>query len=265
MPASDSARRPPSASATSTSSAARSPSPARCSEPPAAGSTSAHPSTAASGEVYLAPSLVDLLAQHVAGHCPKGYWIFTGETGEPPHQNSIGYRWRTTLTAAGLTGVKLHDLRHFYASGLIASGCDVVTVQRSLGHAAATTTLNTYSHLWPTAEDRTRRAAEQLFADSCAPAGLIQPGSRKPRWPVNRGSGSQVVSRGCEALNASGPSARCSTEVHPVCVDRSTAQGPPRRPPPSAYTVTDANSARCGWLAMTREPEILATPPEAHP
>ncbi|WP_409332603.1 tyrosine-type recombinase/integrase [Trujillonella humicola] len=118
-------------------------------------------------QVYLAPSLVDLLAQHVAAYCPEGYWIFTGETGEPPHQNSIGYRWRTTLKSAGLAGVKLHDLRHFYASGLIASGCDVVTVQRALGHATATTTLNTYSHLWPTAEDRTRRAAEQLFADSC--------------------------------------------------------------------------------------------------
>ena len=81
--------------------------------------------------------------------------------------SAVGHRWRTTLAAAGLTGVKLHDLRHFYASGLIASGCDVVTVQRALGHASATTTLNTYSHLWPTAEDRTRRAAEELFADSC--------------------------------------------------------------------------------------------------
>ena len=33
---------------------------------------------------------------------------------------------------------------------------EVVTVQRGLGHASATTTLSTYSHLWPTAEDRTR-------------------------------------------------------------------------------------------------------------
>lgn len=31
-----------------------------------------------------------------------------------------------------------------------------------MGHATATTTLNTYSHLWPTAEDRTRNAASQL-------------------------------------------------------------------------------------------------------
>ncbi len=38
-------------------------------------------------------------------------------------------------------------------SRLIATRCIVVTVQRALGHATATTTLNTYSHLWPTAPD----------------------------------------------------------------------------------------------------------------
>ena len=90
-----------------------------------------------------------------------------GRTREPPHQNSIGYRWRTTPRSAELSGVELHGLRHFYASGLIASGCDVVTVQRALGHASATTTLSTYSHLWPSAEDRTRAAAQTLLAESC--------------------------------------------------------------------------------------------------
>jgi integrase len=48
----------------------------------------------------------------------------------------------------------------------IAQGCDVVTVQRALGHATATVTLNTYSHLWPTAEDRTRRAAEEMLREA---------------------------------------------------------------------------------------------------
>jgi len=38
-----------------------------------------------------------------------------------------------------------------------------VTVQRALGHASATTTLDTYSHLWPDANDRTRRAAGELL------------------------------------------------------------------------------------------------------
>jgi integrase len=132
-------------------------------------------------QVYLAPSLVDLLARHVAAHCPQGTWLFTGDAGQPPHQNTVGHRWRTTLAASGLPGVKLHDLRHFYASGLIASGCDVVTVQRALGHASATTTLNTYSHLWPTAEDRTRRAAEELFADSCGLS--ADSATSTSRWP----------------------------------------------------------------------------------
>jgi hypothetical protein len=40
-------------------------------------------------------------------------------------------------------------------------------VQRALGHASATTTLSTYSHLWPSAEDRTRAAARALLSDSC--------------------------------------------------------------------------------------------------
>lgn len=117
--------------------------------------------------VFLAPGLVEMLAAHVAAHCSESGWMFTGEAGGPPHQNTVGYRWRTATAAAGVSGLRLHDLRHFYASGLIASGCDVVTVQRALGHASATTTLSTYSHLWPSAEDRTRAAAQALFAESC--------------------------------------------------------------------------------------------------
>lgn len=52
--------------------------------------------------------------------------------------------------------------------GLIAAGCDVMTVQRALGHSTATTKLNTYSHLWPTAEDRTRKAAPGLLRQALA-------------------------------------------------------------------------------------------------
>jgi hypothetical protein len=43
---------------------------------------------------------------------------------------------------------------------------DVVTVQRALGHARATTTLDGDSHLWPTAEDRTRNAAEAMLTEA---------------------------------------------------------------------------------------------------
>jgi integrase len=114
--------------------------------------------------VYLPEDLVNMLAAHVEhGIRPEG-WLFVGAHDGPPHQNTVGYWWRKTLRDAGLKDIKLHDMRHFYASGLIAQGCDVVTVQRALGHATATTTLNSYSHLWPTAEDRTSKAAAAMMA-----------------------------------------------------------------------------------------------------
>lgn len=44
----------------------------------------------------------------------------------------------------------------------------MVTVQRAMGHASATTTLNTYAHLWPTGEDKTRAAAVGMAAEVLA-------------------------------------------------------------------------------------------------
>jgi integrase len=122
--------------------------------------------------VYLPNALVQIIARHVQEHCPgtgPDRWLFPGENGHPWHQNTVGYYWRTTRAAAGVDALKLHDLRHFFASGLIAQGCDVVTVQRALGHSNASVTLNTYAHLWPSAEDRTRAAAGAMLADTLAP------------------------------------------------------------------------------------------------
>ena len=114
--------------------------------------------------VHIPDALVEMLAQHVELGLFND-WLFARVEDLPPHQNTMGYRWRTTLSRAGVEGVRLHDLRHFFASGLIASGCDVVAVQRSLGFAKSTTTLTTYAHLWPTAEDRVRDASARLVAE----------------------------------------------------------------------------------------------------
>ena len=118
-------------------------------------------------DVFVPDELLQLLSEQVktASELGGAGWLFIGQHGDPPHQNTVGYWWRNTLEAAGLEDIRLHDLRHFFASGLIAAGCDVVTVQRALGHSRATTTLNTYSHLWPTAQDRTRAASAGLVAD----------------------------------------------------------------------------------------------------
>jgi integrase len=108
------------------------------------------------------------LSEHVRLYVPgddPDRSMFTDQHGTPLHQNSAEYLWNRTRAKAKVS-FRLHDLRHFYASGLIAAGCDVVTVQRAMGHSAASFTLNTYSHLWPKAEDRTRNAAAQMLTQA---------------------------------------------------------------------------------------------------
>lgn len=115
--------------------------------------------------IYLPDEVITVLAEHVRLHTPNGEpsrWLFD-ERGKPWHDNLVDYRWRSTRADAGVT-YKLHELRHYFASGLIAAGCDVVTVQRAMGHSSATTTLSTYAHLWPTVEDKTRAAAAGMAA-----------------------------------------------------------------------------------------------------
>lgn len=55
-------------------------------------------------------------------------------------------------------GFRFHDLRHYFASLLIAAGLDVKVVQTRLRHASAVTTLNTYGHMFAD-KDETARAA----------------------------------------------------------------------------------------------------------
>ena len=132
--------------------------------------------------IYLPDSVVAILAEHVRLHTPDGdpsRWLFD-EGGRPWHDNLVDYRWRSTRAQAGVTH-KLHELRHYFASGLIAAGCDVVTVQRAMGHASATTTLGTYAHLWPTAEDRTRTAAAGMADEVLSIAPSNQPAESRSR------------------------------------------------------------------------------------
>src|SRR5581483_8201007 len=77
----------------------------------------------------------------------------------------FGDTWRRAAAAAELpTGTTFHDLRHFYASLLIAHGCSVKAVQKRLGHQSAVETLDTYSHLWPDSDDETRDAIDAAFS-----------------------------------------------------------------------------------------------------
>ncbi|MGB6164032.1 MAG: tyrosine-type recombinase/integrase [Pseudonocardiaceae bacterium] len=91
--------------------------------------------------------------------------LFTMNDGQPVTRHAWSAVWIPAARAAGLpprTG--LHALRHLYASLLIRHGESVKTVQKQLGHSSAAITLDTYAHIWPDADDRTREAVEQALA-----------------------------------------------------------------------------------------------------
>jgi integrase len=62
-------------------------------------------------------------------------------------------------------GFTFHDLRHYLASLLIASGADIKTVQARMRHATARTTLDTHGHLWPDADESTRTAVGAVIKE----------------------------------------------------------------------------------------------------
>ncbi len=60
-------------------------------------------------------------------------------------------------------GFTWHDLRHFYASALIAKGASVKTVQARLGHTSANVTPQVYTHLWPDHDSHTVSVIVDIF------------------------------------------------------------------------------------------------------
>ena len=75
-------------------------------------------------------------------HCP---WAFPNPKSLKPYV-SIFYSWNTARNAAGLSDVRIHDLRHSFASFLVNSGRTLYEVQLLLGHTQIKTTQR-YSHL----------------------------------------------------------------------------------------------------------------------
>ena len=66
------------------------------------------------------------------------------------------------MDAAKITAT-LHSLRHTHASTLIASGLDVLTISRRLGHGSPAITLSVYGHLFKT-DDRAAQIMEAALA-----------------------------------------------------------------------------------------------------
>jgi excisionase family DNA binding protein len=87
-------------------------------------------------------------------------YIFSNDAGERPWRpDYVTGAWRRLCDAAGIVGVRVHDLRHMHASYLLDAGVPLHTVSRRLGHERASTTSDIYGH----AIDARDRGAAELF------------------------------------------------------------------------------------------------------
>jgi integrase len=103
--------------------------------------------------VPLSQAALDLInAVPRFDRCP--YLLPNPKTGKP--FTDIKHPWQTARHAAGLPGLRIHDLRHSAASFMINAGVDLFAVGRVLGHADHKSTLR-YSHL---SDDTLQKAVE---------------------------------------------------------------------------------------------------------
>lgn len=99
-----------------------------------------------------APGFIMATLQQLTDGQPEDAWVFRAPRGGHIWLRTWRMRvWYKAVRNAGMEdgGVTIHSLRHTYASIAIANGADVKTLQKQLGHASATITLDTYAGLWP--------------------------------------------------------------------------------------------------------------------
>ena len=94
----------------------------------------------------------------------------------PWHPDSTSRAFRKICQQSGVTGVRLHDLRHYVATRLLAAGVDVRTVAGRLGHRNPSTTLNVYSHFVPETDREAADALGRIFEDAVRSSDDAYPG-----------------------------------------------------------------------------------------
>jgi integrase len=79
----------------------------------------------------------------------EGDFVFTNEIGEPVHPSALSRLFVSSVRRAGLPAIRLHDLRHTYATVALGAGVHPKIVSERLGHATIAVTLDLYSHVTP--------------------------------------------------------------------------------------------------------------------
>jgi integrase len=83
------------------------------------------------------------------GYDGDGRTLFTHEEGRALHPDQISYRFKKAAKAAGLPPIRLHDLRHTYATLALQAGVPLWAVSDILGHASIAITSDVYRHSIP--------------------------------------------------------------------------------------------------------------------
>ena len=94
--------------------------------------------------------------------------VFDNERGKPIDPSVLSHNFGRIVKRAGLVA-RFHDLRHSYASLMLAAGVHPKIVSEALGHSTVAITLDIYSHVTPGLQEA---AAKQL--DSVLPVGVAQ-------------------------------------------------------------------------------------------
>jgi integrase len=107
----------------------------------------------------LDPATVAALRQHRARQAEERLavgprWrdsglVFTWPDGRPLHPERFSKWFEQLARAAGLPRIRLHDVRHSYATAALAAGIPAKVVSERLGHATIAITMDTYSHVLP--------------------------------------------------------------------------------------------------------------------
>ena len=107
--------------------------------------------------VALPPQAVELLTSLLSAH--DGPWVIPGRKPGTRFAN-VDEAWRMIRERAGMEGVRLHDLRHSFASRALALDEALPVIGKLLGHSWLETTAR-YAHL---AHDSAQEAAERVAA-----------------------------------------------------------------------------------------------------
>ena len=99
-------------------------------------------------------TMPDFLAEEFREYCSHLYGIMKKERLFRFTKSHMEHCMATGIERSGVKRIRLHDLRHSHASMLVDMGVAPLEIAERLGHEKVETTLNTYSHLYPSTQSK---------------------------------------------------------------------------------------------------------------